>query len=296
MNELVSVIIPVYNVEAYLNQCINSVLNQTYSNLDVILIDDGSTDCSGGICDVFAKNDKRVTVIHQKNRGLAGARNTGLSVCRGEYITFVDSDDYLPENAIELLMKILDKENAEIVEGKMCCVARKETTAISQIHNCTGRCALELDIPRTTAPGKIYAASLWNDVRFREGIIHEDYQLIYKVVYGVDRYVYTDYVIYYINERIGSITRSGYSDKQLVLLEIDEERIAFFKEREENVLLEHAYTDFYNHLLTLYNESGYGWILQKYRENIKHFIQIKNIPFKTKIRLLVCYAFPQMWK
>ncbi len=112
---LVSIIIPVYNVELYLHECIDSVINQTYKNLEIILVDDGSTDSSGKICDDYVETDSRIKVIHQRNGGLSVARNTGISSSNGDYIYFLDSDDYIASNAIELLLKIALTDNREIV-------------------------------------------------------------------------------------------------------------------------------------------------------------------------------------
>lgn len=112
---LISVIIPVYNVERYLRECVDSVINQTYKNLDIILVDDGSTDSSGQICDEYAKRDDRITVIHKTNSGLSDARNNGLEIAKGKYVYFLDSDDYIAENAIETLFEIAERDNSDIV-------------------------------------------------------------------------------------------------------------------------------------------------------------------------------------
>lgn len=113
--ELISVIIPVYNVEEYLRECVDSVLKQTYEAYEVILVDDGSTDTSGDICDAYAQKDARVQVIHQKNQGQAAARNTGFAVAKGKYIYFLDSDDWIVSETLEELVKKAEQENAEVV-------------------------------------------------------------------------------------------------------------------------------------------------------------------------------------
>lgn len=112
---LVSVIIPVYNVEEYLRKCVDSVLNQTYKNLEIILVDDGSTDSSGKICDEYVEKDERISAVHQKNGGLSVARNSGLSEAEGKYVYFLDSDDYITDNALETLVEIAEKDNSDIV-------------------------------------------------------------------------------------------------------------------------------------------------------------------------------------
>ena len=104
---LISVIVPVYNVEKYLPECVESIISQTYGNLEIILVDDGSTDRSGKICDEFAEKDSRIVVIHQKNSGVSAARNRGLDVCKGDYISFVDSDDYYCTDLMESAMNAL---------------------------------------------------------------------------------------------------------------------------------------------------------------------------------------------
>lgn len=112
---LISVIIPVYNVEEYLRECVDSVLFQTYGNFEIILVDDGSTDSSGKICDEYLEKDDRITVIHQKNGGLSVARNTGLSEANGDFLYFLDSDDYISENAFETLLETAQRDNSDIV-------------------------------------------------------------------------------------------------------------------------------------------------------------------------------------
>lgn len=114
MQPLISVIVPVYNVEKYLEECINSIINQTYKNLEIILIDDGSTDKSGEICDEFATQDNRIVVIHKENGGLSSARNAGLDIMQGEYLSFIDSDDMVDENLIQTLFLLIEKYKTKI--------------------------------------------------------------------------------------------------------------------------------------------------------------------------------------
>ena len=111
--KLITVIVPVYNVESYLKHCMETIINQTYINLEIILIDDGSTDSSGFLCDEIASSDERIVVLHKKNGGLSDARNVAIDLAKGEYITFVDSDDYLPLDSIEYLYNLMKKYNAD---------------------------------------------------------------------------------------------------------------------------------------------------------------------------------------
>ena len=111
---LISVIVPVYNVEKYLKKCVNSITSQTYENLEILLVDDGSTDSSGQICNEFEKNDARIKVIHKKNGGLSDARNAGLDRAKGQYYAFIDSDDYIQDNTIEIMLNAVKKNKSEI--------------------------------------------------------------------------------------------------------------------------------------------------------------------------------------
>ena len=114
MNDLISIIVPVYNIEKYLQKCIKSIINQTYKNIEIILVDDGSKDNSGKICDEFKQIDNRIKVIHKENGGLSDARNAGLKIAKGEYIGFVDSDDYIAQDMFETLYKLAKENNADI--------------------------------------------------------------------------------------------------------------------------------------------------------------------------------------
>ena len=125
MRELISIIVPVYNVEKYLARCLESILEQTYKDLEVILVDDGSTDASPQICDQYAEKDKRIRVVHKKNGGLSDARNYGMRIMRGNYVVFIDSDDLIHKQAVELLYQNIKKYNADICYAEHGCVDRK---------------------------------------------------------------------------------------------------------------------------------------------------------------------------
>ena len=135
MNPLISVIVPVYNVENYLDQCVQSVVNQTYSNLQIVLIDDGSPDHCPQMCDAWAKKDSRIQVIHQKNQGVSAARNAGLQVAEGDWIGFVDSDDMLPTNAYETILKIAEMKNVELIFYNYYSGIKKGPSGTSYISN-----------------------------------------------------------------------------------------------------------------------------------------------------------------
>ena len=187
--QLVSVIIPVYNVSRYLPQCFDSVISQTYRNLEIIVIDDGSTDDSGIICDQYAEKDDRIHVIHTDNRGLASARNLGLENARGEYISFIDSDDWIEPHAIDTLLKTANMEEADIVNARYCTeyVGRTVHRPIGEkdSHTYIGQ-----DIFSAFAEGKfgnvvwnkLYRLECFRDIRFPDGNNYEDVAIVWKIM------------------------------------------------------------------------------------------------------------------
>lgn len=218
---LVSVIVPIYNVEQYLNECLTSITLQTYHNIEIILIDDKSPDNCADICELWRKKDNRITVIHHKqNKGLAGSRNTGLDICTGEYITFVDSDDIIDKAMIEVLMHAALESSADIVACSAQQVDENNVTILQQLsmpdtiyHNndalreflyCTNKI---LD----SAWGKLYKASLFRDtpmIRFPFGLTSEDFY-VNALTFHKSRIVQTlSQPLYFYRMRIGSICHS----------------------------------------------------------------------------------------
>lgn len=195
---LISVIVPVYNAEEYLRQCVESVLAQTYSNWELILVDDGSTDYSGKMCDLAARSSARIKVRHTKNRGVSAARNTGLDMMRGRYVAFLDADDMLHPQFLEItLLKIL-KSGADIVQIKTKEFEDGDIRIFNNFDLYSDRIINVFTIDyspeaacqkvlyqHTFVPspcGKLFKTSLWNDTRFREGIRYEDLDLIPLVI------------------------------------------------------------------------------------------------------------------
>lgn len=181
MNKLISVIVPVYNVEKYLEKCIQSILNQEYTELEIILVDDGSKDNSGKICDDYAKKDNRIKVIHKENGGLSDARNAGLKIALGEYIGFVDSDDYIDTDMYLTLYQLIENNNADIsivsfrefMNGKMIDV--KESKSLEIMSKIEGIKELLLDNKiQSYAWNKLFKKELFKDIEFPTGKNFED--------------------------------------------------------------------------------------------------------------------------
>lgn len=220
---VISVIIPVYNVENYLERCLQSVLKQTYSNLEILLIDDGSTDHSGEICDLYLKKDKRIKVYHKKNGGLSSARNLGLLLCKGDYVGFVDSDDWIDHEMYERLFKLIQKGDYDI---SVCGISRavSEQECIKQPTHITEKIISGQDFQKKIlkvgtqesdqyAVNKLYKKSVANSIKYPEGLTDEDVEGTFLAMLSASSVIVTNWIgyFYYINPK--SITRQKFSQK-----------------------------------------------------------------------------------
>lgn len=248
--ELISVIVPIYNVEQYLEKCINSIIKQTYKNLEIILVNDGSPDNCLKICEKSAKEDKRIKVINKENGGLSDARNKGLDIMTGKYITFVDSDDYIDSKTIEELYTNLKQNNADISicnlnnvypSGKEIKYAFKEknlvVTGINKFYNLYN----SYSTPTIIACAKLYKSEVFNQIRYPVGKIHEDEAIIAEILNKVSVVSYFDKALYNYFQRKDSITNT-FSLKRLDIIEVHEKRIEFYSQNNlENNLLKLEY-------------------------------------------------------
>ena len=221
MNQTISVIVPVFNVAGYLPQCVDSILSQDYGNLEVILIDDGSTDGSGEICDRYAALDSRVRVIHQKNGGAAAAKNAGLRLATGEYLAFADSDDYLEPVAYGFLMKILLENGADAVQGSFREVYRNraEEQRISEeiLEGYDYLLRFPKDFSCALLWNKLYRRALFDGVFFEEGHKIDDEYFTYQGFLQPRKVVRMDRVVYNYRKRASSVMSSPESAERLVL-------------------------------------------------------------------------------
>lgn len=261
---LISVVIPVYKVESYLSRCIDSVLSQTYPNIDVILVNDGSPDNCGTICDDYARKDDRIKVIHKENEGLSAARNTGIEAATGEYITFIDSDDWVHESYLDTLYTNLVKNGADL----SACEFRKVTEQVSDLDlynkptiysysnvEALGQFVGEYYTQMVVACGKLYKKSLFENVSFPKGKLHEDEFTTYKLIYNSTKISFTTEPLYYYFQRPDSIIGAGYSlQKRLDVLESYEERADFFETIGLSDLARETYRRFFLR--------GFGVVLQ----------------------------------
>lgn len=241
--ELISVIIPIYNTEKYLKECIKSVVNQSYDNLEIILINDGSTDKSKEICETWKEKDFRIRLINQINMGAAMAKNTGLDAIKGDLFLILDSDDLLHQNNIEILYNCMQKENSDIIEACHTTIFEKfKKVNIDQnkkIQSFNTENALkELIISRKfhqTPWNKLYKTSLLKDIRFPKGRYIDDEYWTYKLFANAKKITWVDHEIYYYRQHEQSTMGRQYSIKRLDGIDALYERYNFMKDKFPNL-------------------------------------------------------------
>lgn len=214
---LVSVIIPVYNTESYLRDCLESVLEQTYRNIEIIVVNDGSTDSSDKIINKYALKDGRIRKINKENGGLSSARNVAIDISTGEYIVFLDSDDCLEKTFIEELVGKIESYNLDFISCRENINGMAKTfkgnVSIYERDEAVFRYFKgDLSVPESCCL-KMYKSELFSKIRFPLGKIHEDTFITYKIIENSSRIGYYHYNGYVVNQRNGSITRSPYTEK-----------------------------------------------------------------------------------
>lgn len=300
---LITVVIPVYNVENYVYDCIQSVINQTYKNLEIIVVNDGSTDNSGDICDELAKSDNRVKVIHKKNGGLSSARNIGIDNANGTYIVFVDSDDTIDCSMIEKLLNICCNNCADIAicnryyvydDGKK--KLRYPKNKYDLIMN-SEEAIKELNSFRyfdMSAWGKIYSINLFREIRFPIGKLSEDYFIMYKLFDSATRIVCNFEPLYYYYQRKGSISKKAELHYDFVQAAYEQMR---YVERKYPKLVKCVHAAYASAATTVYGivlKSG-GKVRKKdrkrlqeiVRNNFKYVFLCDNLSFQRKVQLIL---------
>ncbi|MFT8342950.1 MAG: glycosyltransferase [Clostridium beijerinckii] len=312
--DLISVIVPVYNVEKYLPQCIDSILNQTEKNLEIILVDDGSLDNSGKICDEFSKRDDRIIVIHKKNNGLSSARNAGLEIARGNYIGFVDSDDWLDKTMYEVLLKLLKENNSDI----SCCDFFKTANGNDSIPHIDNEIInsynnLEslnnfyngLYTQTVVAWNKLYKRELFKDISYPIGKIHEDEGTTYKLYYKANKITYTNRPLYYYRITPNSITTSKFNKKRLDIIYVYDEKVKFIKNINNEEIYSKTLKWYLFKLINCYfecsnnieNNTEYLTLInQKVSETYKSYIQSNKKQLHWIILFSIFKISPKLYK
>lgn len=238
---LISVIVPVYNVEPYLEKCLQSIISQSINNLEIILIDDGSIDNSGKICDQYQKLDNRIIVIHQNNKGLSAARNRGLEIATGKYIGFVDSDDWIEKNMYEEMYNFLENNNLDIVTCNFYHHYENEKVKSDKTINNNNKIwddkkemlieVLNDNVMRNFVWSKLYKKEFWKNIRFPEGKVYEDIFISIPLIEKAKKIGYLSQPLYYYRHRKNSITKSNSLTKIKDSIELSYKRYQYIDEK-----------------------------------------------------------------
>lgn len=306
MNPKVSIIVPVYNVEKYLDECVQSIQKQTYKNIEIILVDDGSPDHSPQMCDEYAQKDSRIKVIHKKNGGLSSARNAGIDAATGEYIMFIDSDDFIEPIMVEKLLELKENTNTEVVacnidkfEGSTYKTIKDKNTFkdIAVFDKQTYLKKLLLRTIDCTSCNKLYQKGYIGDIRFWEGVNNEDHLFLFKLYQKCNKIAYTDKVYYHYRTTPNSITTKKLNDRSFDILKnkevikqiIEKNKLDLNKEfhiYNISICLNYARAIYRNKVVEEYKDR-YNYFCKTIKDNI--FTIIFNTHFSCKDKMVAVY-------
>ena len=301
MNPEISIIVPVYNVEKYLKRCIDSILNQSFTDFELILVDDGSTDNSGKIIDEYAVKNERIIVIHKENGGQGSARNRGLDIAKGNYIGFVDSDDWIHKDMYECMYQIINEDNTDIVqighntveeykEDKRCNIDDLNIICIDNIIEKFADCNSFEILPLIFPVNKLYRRRVWENLRFPEGKFAEDLRVIYKIYDITEKYKIIDFNFYNYYMSPNSSTRGEFNIKKLEDLEAWKEMLNFFQNEFKMIDLKNLKAIYCRRLITYYillkNNTDHKEIERKIKKeiicNVSNCFRSKKLNIKEK--------------
>lgn len=314
MQEKISIIIPVYNVEKYISKCLDSIVNQTYRNIEVIVVNDGSTDKSGLICDEYAKRYNSIRVFHKKNGGVSSARNLGIDYSSGEYIAFVDPDDYIDKNMYEKLYNSIRKYNSEIAISSFAYIKNgkedpQDTSNIEVIYNKSE--AIESYF-NNTYPfnysflcNKLFKKGLFDGVRLNTKIlVQEDTEVMIKIYDKSKRISYIGQPLYFYELRNGSVTSNKISRGKITTEQAFLEIYNYTKENlpqfNSQALLKYT-SYFFNIIIEIIKnydeyEDDYYSLIKKLRLSYKEIINDKQMPLKYKVHSSLLLLSPKIYK
>lgn len=314
-NQLVSMIVPIYNVEKYLGQCIESLLAQTYRNLQIILVDDGSPDGCGKICEEYAQKDERILVIHKENGGLSDARNAGIEKASGEWLCFIDSDDFIAPDMVERLYCLVKEHQAKLAWCGLTEVEEDAEYPLAADQSSGEKEEITVYTPAEAEKqfftmnkqrclvtwNKLYHRSLYETIRFPKGKLYEDGYTTYRAIYIAEKVVTTSRPLYYYRQRKGSIMADHGDRIYLPSLEAGKERLDFYRQNGEKELVRLEVN------LALYTSIHFYQVIRKkeirreikgwYKMFYEEYFKKENWPLAKKIRMrsfLIgdpCYRF-----
>lgn len=307
-----SIIVPIYKVEPYLRCCIDSILAQTFTDFELILVDDGSPDNCGKICDEYARKDSRIRVIHKENAGLSDARNTGIEAAAGGWLMFIDGDDYIACDMVEKLYRAVTERGAQMAvcgvtffdEASSCITP--ESWRRLQDGDCKGRDILEtvtqehpyIDSVYVIACNKLFAASLWKEMRYPVGKIHEDEFMAHRCYGKCDKVVILSEPLYFYRQNPNGIIKRPYSVSRLDYFDALADRIRYYKEIELTDCIDAMLYHFYDQLREKYfrlvddrqNHNRMVECRKSARELYFDFFKSKTVSYTVKIATL-CFLY-----
>jgi len=294
---MVTIIVPVYNISEYLPACVESLRKQTYEDIEIILVDDGSTDGSGALCAEYAAQDARIRVVHKENGGLSSSRNAGIDAAKGQWLLFVDGDDYLAHNAVELLLDAVGQhQDADIIQ-----FLYQETDGSWLPGEQKPEITVQTDVPAffqylydmggvaASACTKLFRKEAMGALRFKEGIRHEDEELMTRLLPMCRKVVYTDLLLYGYVMRQGSIIHSDFSPKAMDIFPIMDERIRALQQLGCSDLVAEAQRRTFQTAAWLYclaRKGGYQAEAVQLKRRILDGTKEKNLPLRGQYRIL----------
>ena len=291
-NPLISVIIPIYNVEKYLRRCLETVISQSYLNLEIILVNDGSTDTSGNICEEYAEEDSRIKIIHKENGGLSSARNAGMKIANGDYIAFLDSDDFIHPKMYEVMLETLINTDSDMVISGICMIDDDDTESLLFPLQCDFskdyvviekdqilHQMVERDVVTVVQWNKLFKRAILVELEYPEGKYHEDVYVIHQQLFRCNRITYLEAELYYYVQRCGSIMHVESKKRLEDSIGGYLERISFMKEKGQQEAYDEAVSTLLLHILwkfkTIALMEGYSnlckWLGEQFQQIAENF-------------------------
>lgn len=306
---VISVIVPVYNVEKYLKFCISSIINQTYKDLEILLIDDGSTDRCLEICDEFSKMDNRIIVVHKENGGLSSARNVGIKMAKGEYIIFVDSDDYIHPTMIDKMYELIMQGNTKLGICNVYKVGESDNLFYNnnkdirkkQLSNRQAMLGMCKDWKYVVAWNKIYHKSIFDNAIYKVGIVNEDLEIILKIYNSVEAVMLTNEILYYYRQRDDSIVSSSQFANNKYIFNIYRIRDNYFCSHRDKTLIKSNLWDMIYRYYDVYwlNEAKVTEeMLLETRKELSYYLRKHGrlLDLKTRVKLFIFIVSPNISK
>ena len=293
---LISVIVPVYKVEPYLRECVDSILNQTFTDFELILVDDGSPDNCPAICDYYSEKDSRVIVIHKNNGGLSSARNAGLDIAKGEYISFVDSDDILNRDFLFILNSLIESYGCDFSVCKSMSFINKDEIKSTHSNKVAevftpdeywrNKKISETDF--VVSWNKMYKKEIFNSLRFPNGKIHEDEFLIHRIVFNSKKIVATNTILYFYRKRSSSIVGNGENFACQCEALID--RFLYANSIQKYQIVKDSMQKFYRYFYRIKDVNEAKMVYKSFKVNTKH-IGLGTIGLKASLKKEVfCFS------